>query len=234
MRHRVVNRDVRLEIDHTLDAAGFASVSPCGRGSYDLRQFEFTVAPAFVKGRKCFVRWTRGPMVKVLIDAADIDRQVRKLGQQLADDYRGRPLTVLGVLTGSIILISDLIRQIDLPLRVGLIQASSYRGRTTSAGELDINPSLLPDIADRDVVLIDDIFDTGKTLEGLLEVVAEYRPQSLRSAVLLWKQGRSQVEVEPDYHCFQIPDRFVVGYGLDYNDDYRHLPYIAALEPSDL
>lgn len=172
--------------------------------------------------------------MKRLIDEEEIHRKVTELGTQLAVDYRDRPLTILGVLTGSIVLLSDLIRRIDLPLRVGLIQASSYRGATTTAGTLSVNAELVPDIRDRDVLLIDDIFDTGRTLEKLTETVAAMQPRSVRSAVLMWKEGRSLVDVVPDYHCFRIPDEFVVGYGLDYNDEYRHLPYIAALEPDDL
>jgi len=172
--------------------------------------------------------------VKRLIDQAEIRREVEALGHRIAEDYRGRPLTILGVLTGSIVLLSDVIRQIDLPLRVGLIQASSYRGRSTSPGELSVNDELLPDITDRDVLLVDDIFDTGHTMQRLLELIADKQPRNVRSAVLLWKEDRSTVEIEPDYHCFRIPDVFVVGYGLDYNDEYRHLPYIAALEDGDL
>ena len=99
---------------------------------------------------------------------------------------------------------------------------------------LTVNDALLPDIAERDVLLVDDIFDTGQTLSALCETVWKKRPNSVRSAVLLWKQGRSTVNFEPDYHCFRIPDVFVVGYGLDYNDEYRHLPYIAVLDESDL
>jgi hypoxanthine phosphoribosyltransferase len=169
--------------------------------------------------------------VKTLIDESQIRDEVARLGRRIADDYRDRPLTVLGVLTGSIILISDLIRRIDVPLRVGVIQASSYRGRTTLPGELTVGMDLAPDIAGRDVLLVDDIFDTGHTLSALLEAVRTRNPRSVRSAVLLWKEGRSEVTVEPDYHCFKIPDVFVVGYGLDYNDDYRHLPYVAVLKP---
>jgi hypoxanthine phosphoribosyltransferase len=99
---------------------------------------------------------------------------------------------------------------------------------------LRINDSLVPDIRDRSVLLVDDIFDTGHTLAALIETIRRSSPRSVRSAVLLSKTGKAKVPLQPDYHCFQIPDRFVVGYGLDYNDDYRHLPFIAALDPKDL
>jgi hypoxanthine phosphoribosyltransferase len=172
--------------------------------------------------------------VKRLIDEQRIHETVDRLAKQVAAEYEGRPLTILGVLTGSIVLLSDLIRRIDLPLRVGLIQASSYRGRTTTAGELTIIDDLLPDIAERDVLLVDDIFDTGHTMQALLQAVAKHEPRSVHSLVLLWKEGRQTVEMSPDYFGFRIPDEFVVGYGLDYDDDYRHLPYIAVLEPNDM
>lgn len=169
-----------------------------------------------------------------LLDEQAIQQAVDRLAQQLAADYAGRPLTVLGVLTGSIIFLSDVIRRIDLPLRVGLIQASSYRGKATTPGELSVNASLVPDVAGRHVVLLDDIFDTGRTLARLMDTIGAMGPASLKSAVLLWKEGRQEVEITPDYHGFRIPDVFVVGYGLDYNDEYRHLPYLAALEEADL
>lgn len=172
--------------------------------------------------------------MKRLIDENEISTAVSRLGRRIADDYRDRPLTVLGVLTGSIVLLADLIRSIDLQLRVGLIQTSSYRGRSTTPGELTVNTELLPDIADRDVLLVDDIFDTGRTMAALYSSVEQRRPRSIRSAVLLWKEGRQMVDLDPDYHCFRIPDVFVVGYGLDYNDEFRHLPHIAALEESDM
>lgn len=168
-----------------------------------------------------------------LIEESAICDRVAELGRIIAADYRDRPLTILGVLTGSIVLLSDLIRRINLPLRVGLIQASSYRGRATEPGPLAVNAELVPDIRGRDVLLVDDIFDTGRTLAALLDAVRGMSPASVRSAVLLWKTGRSRVDVEPDYHGFRIPDVFVVGYGLDYNDEHRHLPYIAALDESE-
>ena len=172
--------------------------------------------------------------MQTLIEAAEIQKVVATLGRRIAAEYQNEPLTVLGVLTGSIVFLADLIRTIDLPLRVGLIQASSYRGATTQPLELRINDSLVPDIRDRSVLLVDDIFDTGQTMNALIETIRGSAPRSIRSAVLLWKMGKAKVAIQPDYHCFQIPDRFVVGYGLDYNDDYRHLPFIAALEPKDL
>lgn len=169
-----------------------------------------------------------------LIDETRIERTVRELGRRIADDYRERPLTIIGVLTGSIVFLSDLIRRIDAPSRVGLIQASSYRGKATSPGPLNVNDELMPDIHGRDVLLVDDIFDTGLTLERLIGTIRTLQPASVRSAVLLWKEGRSRVTIVPDYHGFKIPDAFVVGYGLDYNDEHRHLPYIASLEEADL
>lgn len=175
-----------------------------------------------------------GRIMQTLIEANEIQKVVTTLGHQIATEYRDQPLTVLGVLTGSIVFLADLIRSIDLPLRVGLIQASSYRGATTQPLELRINDSLVPDIRDRSVLLVDDIFDTGQTMSALIDTIRVSSPRSIRSAALLWKTGKAKVAIQPDYHCFQIPDRFVVGYGLDYNDDYRHLPFIAALEPKDL
>ncbi|MBS0204610.1 MAG: hypoxanthine phosphoribosyltransferase [Planctomycetes bacterium] len=169
-----------------------------------------------------------------LITASQIAQRIAELGTSISDAYRGRPLTVLGVLNGSVIFVADLMRSIGIPHRVGFVQASSYRGETTSAGELTVATGLMPDIAGRDVLLVDDIFDTGRTVERLLNEIHKARPASLKTAVLLWKDGRSQVALTPDYHGFRIPNEFVVGYGLDYDDDYRHLPMIGVLEPHDL
>lgn len=172
--------------------------------------------------------------MRVLISESEISERVKALGRQLSDEYSGRPLTILGVLTGSIVLLADLIRATSVPLRVALIQAASYRGTETTPGRLTINPSLVPDLRGRDVVILDDIFDTGNTMVGLYETVRGFHPASVRSAVLLWKTARKEVELEPDYFGFSIPDEFVVGYGLDFNDDYRHLPYIGVMEDDDL
>lgn len=156
------------------------------------------------------------------------------MAREISECYQGRQLTIVGVLTGSIVLVADLIRLIELPMRVGVIQARSYRGATTERGELAIHDELMLDISDRDVLLVDDIFDTGHTLVRVIERMHSFRPRSVRSAVLLVKEGRQEVEAEPDFVAFRIPDEFVVGYGLDYGDMYRNLPYLAALDPTDI
>jgi hypoxanthine phosphoribosyltransferase len=167
--------------------------------------------------------------MNILITEAEISRRIDELGKQIEADYHGRPLTIVAILTGSLIVLADLIRKIQLPLRVALLQASSYKGATTSAGALIINESFAPDVAGRDVLLLDDILDTGHTLSTLVHRMQDRGALSVKTAVLLRKRGRQEVHIEPDYCGFEIPDAFVVGYGLDYDDDYRHLPYVAVL-----
>jgi hypoxanthine phosphoribosyltransferase len=172
--------------------------------------------------------------VRRLIEAAEIQTRVTELGRQITADYLGRPLTVVGVLTGSLVLVSDLIRTIELPLRVGMIRASSYAGRTTKGTEVQVDLNLLPDVRARDVLIVDDVFDSGRTLTALVERLQTCEAASVRAAVLLWKERPRETEWTPDYFGFRIPDVFVVGYGLDYNDEHRSLPYVAALDPADL
>lgn len=172
--------------------------------------------------------------MKILYDKATLHRGVAEMAAKIAKAYEGQQLTIVGVLTGSVVLLADLIRAIDEPMRVGVIQASSYRGATTERGDLIINSELMLDISGRDVLLVDDIFDTGHTLMNVVEKLKEFNPRSVKSAVLLRKHGRQEVEYEPDFAAFNIPDEFVVGYGLDYQDMYRNLPYLAALEEEDL
>ena len=167
--------------------------------------------------------------MEILLPAERIQARLDELARSIAADYAGRPLTIIGVLTGCLMFLADLVRRLDLPLRIALIQASSYRGATTVAGELVIEPSLLPDIRGRHVLLLDDILDTGQTLSRLVAHLKELGPASVSTAVLVRKVGRQTVPFEPDYCGFEIPDAFVVGYGLDYNDDYRHLPYVGVL-----
>jgi hypoxanthine phosphoribosyltransferase len=173
------------------------------------------------------------PAVDVLLSETQIQERVGALGRQIEADYQGKPLTIVAVLTGSLIVLADLIRQIHLPLRVALLQASSYRGTTTKAGALTLNEAFAPDVSGRDVLLLDDILDTGHTLAALTPLMRARGARSVRTAVFLRKLGRQVVPIEPDYCGFTIPDAFVVGYGLDYNDDYRHLPHVAVLANLD-
>ena len=162
--------------------------------------------------------------------AAGIDR--------LSADVRGvvgcRPLTVVGVLTGSIVLVADLIRRLEGPVIVSMVWASSYRGTATRPGELELRLDMLPDLAGQDVLLVDDIFDTGHTLKALLAELRQRGAASVRSLVLLRKAGRAEVAIEPDFVGFDIPDKFVVGYGLDFDGALRHLPHLAALDDADI
>jgi hypoxanthine phosphoribosyltransferase len=170
-------------------------------------------------------------VVEVLIPESEILDRVAELGRRIEADYQGKPLTIVAVLTGSLILLADLIRRIGIPHRVALLQASSYKGATTQAGALIINESFAPDVAGRDVLLLDDILDTGHTLGTLVHRMADRGALSVKTAVLLRKVGRQEVAIEPDYCGFTIPDKFVVGYGLDFDDDYRHLPFVGVLSP---
>jgi hypoxanthine phosphoribosyltransferase len=171
--------------------------------------------------------------MRKLLTQDEIRAGVERLAQQLRADYAQRPLTIVGILTGSLVMLADLIRQLDNPLRVALIRANQYRGEAHRRTALVIDDKLLPNLAGRDVLVVDDIFDTGHTLVEVIAQLAKHRPTSIRSAVLLRKTGRCEVAVQPDYVVFDIPDEFVVGYGLDYEDRYRNLPYVAALEPAD-
>jgi hypoxanthine phosphoribosyltransferase len=173
-------------------------------------------------------------VVKILLSQPQLHDGVGRLARQISEHYGQRPLTIVGVLTGSLVVLADLIRQLDMPLRVALVQARSYRGGATSPGGLAINPDFAPDLKGRHVLVLDDIFDTGHTLSKLVGQIERLEPLSLRTAVLLRKAGRQEVDFRPDFIAFDIPDEFVVGYGLDYRDLYRNLPYLAALEPHEI
>jgi hypoxanthine phosphoribosyltransferase len=173
--------------------------------------------------------------MKTLLTEEQLREGIRRLAGEIQKNYQGKPLTIVGVLIGSVVLLADLIRMLDLPLRVEMVQARSYRGNSTKPGPLAINLELLSSgIQGRNVLLVDDIFDTGHTLWELIPQIDELGPSSVRSAVLLQKEGRCEVSMKPDFVAFTIPNEFVVGYGLDYHDQYRNLPYLAVLEPGEI
>jgi hypoxanthine phosphoribosyltransferase len=169
-------------------------------------------------------------VLQPLISADRIRERVAELADAVNRDYAGQPITLLGVLIGSLMFLADLARQLQSPSRIGFIRASSYRGEQTEPGELLLDANMVPDVGDRHVLIVDDILDSGNTLAKVLKHVRGLEPRSLRVAVLLHKQSRQQVPLTPDYCGFEIPDAFVVGYGLDFNDEYRQLPYIAILD----
>ena len=171
-----------------------------------------------------------------LLTAEQLSEGIDRLARDVRQAYGDSPLTVVGVLTGSVVVVSDLIRRLDGPVRLSMVWASSYRGTATRPGRLDLRLDLLPDLSGQHVLLVDDIFDSGRTLDAILADLRDPSrgAASVRSLVLLRKVGRAEVAVEPDFVGFDIPDLFVVGYGLDYDGAWRHLPYLATLEPEDI
>ena len=173
--------------------------------------------------------------MKTLLTEAQLHEGIRRMAGEIRQHYADRPLTIVGVLIGSVVLLADLIRLLDLPLRVGMVQARSD-GNAMRPGPLVINLDLLAsDVRGRHVLLVDDIFHTGNTLWELIPQLDELGPASIKTAVMLLKQGRSEVPIKPDFVAFDVPsDAFVVGYGLDHRDRYRNLPSLAVLEAAEL
>jgi hypoxanthine phosphoribosyltransferase len=169
---------------------------------------------------------------EVLLTEEQVQNRVRALGAQLSADYAGRSPVLVSVLTGSIVFLADLVRAMDVPLSVDLMEVSSYGSGTETTGQVRILKDLSGPIEGRDVVVVEDIIDTGLTLNYLLRYLTERSPASIRVCCLLDKPARRLAEIEIDYRGFSIPDRFVVGYGLDFNEQYRNLPYIGVLRPS--
>ena len=164
--------------------------------------------------------------MKELISVEQLQKRVAELAEQIGRDYRGRSLTIVGVLTGSLIFLADLVRLLNLPLRIGLIQASSYRGQATRPGTLQVGPDLTPDLRGRHVLLLDDIVDSGRTLDHLTRHIQSLGVASLRVAVLLRKQGRQEVTwCRTTSVLTKSPTVSSFGYGLGFNDEFRHLPY---------
>lgn len=172
--------------------------------------------------------------MRTLLAAADIRREVERLGSRIDREFPEGPLVIVGVLTGCVLFLADLVRAISRPVRIALIQASSYRGGATRPGELRFDLDGLPNLQNLPVLLLDDIFDTGRTLSTLRTELLARGATSVQTVVLLWKSARREVELLPDHYAFEIPDEFVVGYGLDFNDHFRNLPEIAVLEPADI
>ena len=169
---------------------------------------------------------------EVLLTGEQIQARVAELGAQLAADYGGRDPMLVSVLKGSIIFLADLIREMEIPLSLDLMEVSSYGASTESSGQVRILKDLSKPIDGRDVIVVEDIIDTGLTLNYLLRYLHDKGPASIRVCCLLDKPARRLADITIDYRGFTIPDRFVIGYGLDYDERYRNLPYIGVLRPS--
>jgi len=167
-----------------------------------------------------------------LISEAEIQEKVKELGKRISGDYGdAENLIVVGILKGAIIFLSDLVREITIPINLDFMAVSSYGTNIHSSGAVRILKDLEVDIEDKHVLIVEDIVDTGLTLKYLLENLKSRSPKSVKTCTLLDKPERRTVGVKVDYNGFNIPDRFVVGYGLDYAERYRNLPYIGVLKP---
>lgn len=168
---------------------------------------------------------------EVLLTAEAIERKVRELGTEISEDYQGKEITVIGILKGAVPFMADLIREITVPLRYDFMAVSSYGASTKSSGVVQIVKDLDQNITDQHVLVVEDIVDTGLTLTYLKDNLLSRHPASLKICTLLDKPSRREVEIHPDYNGFVIPDSFVVGYGLDYSERFRQLPFIGVLKP---
>ena len=192
-----------------------------------------------------FVRWdgllllVQDDLERILLDEPTILRRLDEIAAEISKDYRNKELTVIAVLNGSLMFMADLLRRIPLPLKLDCLSVASYHGKAQTSGEVIFkfaatNPSFggqiaLPDVKDRHILVLDDILDSGNTLAAIREKLETARPRSVRVCVLLSKKKQRTRAVDADYLGFEIEDEFVVGYGLDYDERYRNLPYIGVL-----
>lgn len=170
-------------------------------------------------------------LAEVLLTEAQIKARVKSIAREIKAAIGDSEFTIISLINGAVMFTADLMREIDNPVRLDCIRVSSYGSKTKSIGTPQVIHSLTLDIAQRDVLLIDDILDTGKTLKLVSGLILDLKPASLRTCVLLDKKARREVPIEADFVGFEIPDKFVVGYGLDYAERYRNLPGIGVLRP---
>ena len=167
---------------------------------------------------------------RVLFGGPAIHKRLDEMAAQITADYPNRELTVIAILTGSLMFMSDLLRRIPLPLKLDCLSVASYQGKTTTSGDVIFKQLAVPDVAGRDVLILDDILDTGQTLTTVRKRLEAAKPRSIRVCVLLSKRKQRAQHVNADYIGFEIDDEFVVGYGLDFMERYRNLPYIGVLK----
>ena len=182
------------------------------------------------RSAKAVPRAWRGEVERILITEAQLAKRVRTLSTEIERDFKGRELVVVSLLSGTVMFLADLIRHLSLPLRLDFIGVSSYGAGTTS-GELVFTKELRLDVRGRDVLLVDDILDTGRTMKRVLARLRPLKPRRIKTCVLLDKLARRVEKVRADYVGFTIPDLFVIGYGLDYAERYRNVPFVGVLKP---
>lgn len=163
--------------------------------------------------------------IKTLLTREEVEKRIKELAKEIEKDYKNKDLLVIGLLKGSVVFMTDLIKEIDLPLEIDFMSASSYAG-TESTGIINISKDTDIDVKNREVLIVEDIIDTGLTLSHVRKMLEERGTKSLKICTLLDKPSRRIVEIKGDYTGFEIPDEFVVGYGLDYDQQHRNLPYI--------
>ncbi|AUS95796.1 hypoxanthine phosphoribosyltransferase [Clostridium thermosuccinogenes] len=170
-------------------------------------------------------------IAKILISEDEIRSRVRDMGKQITADYQGSSLIMVGILRGAVLFFGDLAKEIKVPLSMDFMAVSSYGDSTKTSGVVRIIHDLHQNIEGKDVLIVEDIIDTGLTLHYLIENLRSRNPKSIKTCCLLDKPSRRRANVTPDYVGFEVPDEFVVGYGLDYKELYRNLPYIGVLKP---
>lgn len=170
-------------------------------------------------------------IAKVLLSEEQIKVKVRELGERISCDYQGKNLMLIGILKGAVVFLADLVREIKAPLKIDFMAVSSYGKSTHTSGVVRILKDLEGDIAGKDILIVEDIVDTGLTLSYLKENLLSRNPASLKICTFLDKPSRRKVDLVPDYLGYTIPDEFAVGYGLDFNGLYRNLPYVGVLKP---
>ncbi len=170
-------------------------------------------------------------VMKVLLSGKEIEKRVGEIAAQITRDYAGESVLMVGILRGAVVFFSELVKRVDLDLRFDFMVVSSYGSGTDSSGEIRIVKDLSQPIEGMNVIIVEDIIDTGYTLKNLKKLLSTRNPKSLKICSLLDKPSRRKVELEGDYIGFKVPNEFVVGYGLDYNEKYRNLPDICVLKP---
>ena len=175
------------------------------------------------------VRW-RSEVERVLITEPQLARRIKNLAREIEADFHGRETVVVALLSGTVMFLADLLRHLNLPLRLDFMGVSSY-GAGTESGALVITKELRLDVRGRDVLLVDDILDTGKTLGRVIPMLRAFKPRRIKTCVLLNKAERRVEKIKADYVGFEIPNHFVIGYGLDYAERYRNLPFVGVLHP---